>query len=145
MAGVKSPNVGEQTKAGDYLRKIDNGQNGGRQGPILVLASLTIPSYGASPYVAGVGNLHPNTDDLDCFLACDATAGAIVVTLPPAASTPLGTTIGGTKIDASGNTVTLTSPDVNISTGATTQTVARGVTTRLTLMDDAGTLLWVKD
>jgi hypothetical protein len=130
--GIVSPNVGTQDLFGDYVREIDAKVSGGRNGPTYVAASLSVLPVVDAPSA------------LDAFYAVNATAAAVTITAPVAASTKLGTVIRVAKTDASGNAAIFSAPDAAISNGSTTSsTTAQGTTKTYTLANLNGTLTWV--
>lgn len=133
MAIIPRPNAGPQDKTGELIRAISRGVNGGQNGPVYKAASFVAPAYGANAV----------DPDADAWWACDATAGAIVVTAPVAANTPLGTVQKISKVDAGGNTVTFTAADATTSNGTTSGTAAAGTTKTFVLANLNGTLTWV--
>lgn len=129
---ITSPNVGTQDLQGDYIRELDAAARGGRSGPVYVAASFTVAQAVDGPSA------------LDNFYAVNASAGAVTITAPPAASTKLGTTIRVAKTDSSANAATFSAPDATLSNGATSQAnTTQGTSHAYTLANLNGTLTWV--
>ncbi len=76
---------------------------------------------GVVPYVAKTANYTATEDDE--FISCDATGGAITITLPAVATTRVGKRYTVKKIDASNNVILDGNASETID-GATTKTLS---------------------
>lgn len=125
-----------QDNTGQFIRKIAASTTGSVAGPLYLTANYVVPAYGSN-------NGLPASPECDCSLLMDATGGNRTITLPAAATTPVGTTIAVQKYDASGNTVTVGVTDSTPITG--TGVVAQGTKKEFTLSQISATVVaWVQ-
>lgn len=102
------------------------------------LRDMLVSILGVVPYVAKSASYTLTENDL--FVPCDATGGAVVLTLPSGAATRAGKLYIALKTDASGNAVGFARAGSDTISGAT----AKNTTTRYNaiLVLGTGTTAW---
>jgi hypothetical protein len=85
------------------------------------LRDVLVSTLGVVPYLARTSNYTATENDV--FIACDATGGAITITLPACASTRVGKRIVVKKIDNANNVILDGNASETID-GATTKTLS---------------------